>query len=207
MTQPITFACVVLSTLQQRRCAGLMLLHMLHASIRCLPGNFGLQRVSLINLDGRVSLGRWNFNREIPCTVNKNTHPPRNNMEAKKWSFGIWISPFQKGSIFSGSSRYFSGSKMVFPRILGVFSGAEVRWSPSQESCIHPVANFKKNDRGWDLWDMRFVKWMGSIYMGVSENSGFSPQIIHFNRVFHYKPSILGYPYIWKHPFISSILR
>ena len=37
-------------------------------------------------------------------------------------------------------------------------------------------------------------------YMGVSENSGFSPQIIHFNRVFHYKPSILGYPYFWKHP-------
>ena len=27
----------------------------------------------------------------------------------------------------------------------------------------------------------------------VSENSGFSPQIIHFIRVFHYKPSILGH--------------
>ncbi len=27
------------------------------------------------------------------------------------------------------------------------------------------------------------------------------PQIIHFNRVWnHYKPSILGYHYIWKHP-------
>ena len=26
------------------------------------------------------------------------------------------------------------------------------------------------------------------------------PKIIHFNRVFHYKPSILGYPYFWKHP-------
>ena len=26
------------------------------------------------------------------------------------------------------------------------------------------------------------------------------PQIIHFNRVFHYKPSILGYPFFWKHP-------
>ena len=35
--------------------------------------------------------------------------------------------------------------------------------------------------------------------MGVSKNSGFSPQIIHFNRVFHCKPSILGYPYFWKH--------
>ena len=31
--------------------------------------------------------------------------------------------------------------------------------------------------------------------MDVSENSGFSPQIIHFNRDFHYKPSILGYHY------------
>ena len=27
------------------------------------------------------------------------------------------------------------------------------------------------------------------------------PQIIHFNRVFHYKPSILGYPYFCKHPY------
>ncbi len=29
--------------------------------------------------------------------------------------------------------------------------------------------------------------------MGVSKNNG-TPQIIHFNRVFHYKPSILGTP-------------
>ena len=33
--------------------------------------------------------------------------------------------------------------------------------------------------------------------MDVSKNSG-TPQIIHFNRVFHYKPSILGYHYCWK---------
>ena len=39
-------------------------------------------------------------------------------------------------------------------------------------------------------------------HMGVSKNSGFSPQIIHFNRIFHYKPSILGYPYFWKHPYV-----
>ncbi len=24
----------------------------------------------------------------------------------------------------------------------------------------------------------------------------------HFNRVFHYKPSILGYSYFWKHPHV-----
>ena len=31
------------------------------------------------------------------------------------------------------------------------------------------------------------------------------PQIIHFNRVFHYKPSILGYPYFWSATHINSI--
>ena len=30
---------------------------------------------------------------------------------------------------------------------------------------------------------------------------GFPPKSSHFNRVFHYKPSILGYPYFWKHPY------
>ena len=30
----------------------------------------------------------------------------------------------------------------------------------------------------------------GSFNGDVSENGGFSPQIIHFNRVFQYKPSI-----------------
>ena len=36
--------------------------------------------------------------------------------------------------------------------------------------------------------------------MGVSKNRGY-PQIIHFNRVCHYKSSFLGYPYFWKHPY------
>ena len=30
------------------------------------------------------------------------------------------------------------------------------------------------------------------------------PQIIHFNKVFHYKPSILGYHYFWKHPYTNQ---
>ena len=30
---------------------------------------------------------------------------------------------------------------------------------------------------------------------------GDTPKIIHFNRVFPYKPSILGYHYFWKHPY------
>ena len=30
------------------------------------------------------------------------------------------------------------------------------------------------------------------------------PQIIHFNKVFHYKPSILGYPYFLKTPICKN---
>ena len=45
------------------------------------------------------------------------------------------------------------------------------------------------------------------VFMGVSGcfQKYWYPQIIHFNRVFHYKPSSLGYPYFWKHP--SSIME
>ena len=37
-------------------------------------------------------------------------------------------------------------------------------------------------------------------YMGVSKNSG-TPKSSIFNRDFHYKPSILGCHYFWKHPY------
>ena len=40
--------------------------------------------------------------------------------------------------------------------------------------------------------------------MGVSKNRG-APQIIHFNRVFPYKPSILGYHHFWKHPYVKCL--
>ena len=39
-------------------------------------------------------------------------------------------------------------------------------------------------------------------YMGVNPKIvGFYHKSSIFNRVFHYKPSILGYPYFWKHPY------
>ena len=37
-------------------------------------------------------------------------------------------------------------------------------------------------------------------HKGVEPKIWEKTQIIHFNRVFDYKPSILGYPYFWKHP-------
>ena len=35
----------------------------------------------------------------------------------------------------------------------------------------------------------------------LNQKYGKSPKIIHFYRVFHYKPSIWRYPYFWKHSY------
>ena len=43
------------------------------------------------------------------------------------------------------------------------------------------------------------------LHMGVSKNKG-TPKTSHLNRVWnHYKPSILGYPYFWKHPYSPEL--
>ena len=34
----------------------------------------------------------------------------------------------------------------------------------------------------------------------ISQLSFARPQIIHFNVIFHYKPTIFGYPHLWKPP-------
>ena len=42
---------------------------------------------------------------------------------------------------------------------------------------------------------------IGTNIWGVSENRGFPPKSSILTKVFHYKPSILGYHYFWKHPY------
>ena len=47
-----------------------------------------------------------------------------------------------------------------------------------------------------------------ALNMDVSKNNGFSTQIIHFNRVFPYKPSILGKTplFLEDHPNIGILM-
>ena len=56
------------------------------------------------------------------------------------------------------------------------------------------------------VWHPRIPENERDSYLDASENSG-TPQIIHFNRVFHYKPSILGYSYFWKHSFGGTMIH
>ena len=80
--------------------------------------------------------------------------------------------------------------------------------SPKSRSHHHPNISlgFPNRPGAWgsgrmgnqpQKWLQVFKLWNKCKDMGVSENSGFSPQIIHFNRVFHYKPSIFGVPPIF----------
>ena len=81
------------------------------------------------------------------------------------------------------------------PRLRGgnhsnVFQGIHcgcVRWVFDIEQSHKHRVNILLNGRGCN--------------MGVSKNNG-TPKSSIFNRVFRYKPSILGYPYFWKHPYV-----
>ena len=53
---------------------------------------------------------------------------------------------------------------------------------------------------------MDFKKALGvDTHMDVSENSGVFSQIIQFNRVFHYKPSILWYSLFLETPTLDHV--
>ena len=62
---------------------------------------------------------------------------------------------------------------------------------PNRVADLAPVENPSRNKTWW------FHQ-----YLGVSKNNGI-PKSSTLMRFFHYKPSILGYPYFWKHPFRS----
>ena len=62
----------------------------------------------------------------------------------------------------------------------------------------------RSQSQGEPLGSQQKRKVIPQAHMGVSKNRGTpkSSILICFNRVFHYKPSILGYPHFWKHPYL-----
>ena len=76
-----------------------------------------------------------------------------------------------------------------FPVIVRIVEGK--RYSPTNQRMI-----FR-----WSPFLGRVLSTQGIEDMDVEPKIvGFPPKSSHFNRVFRYKPSILGYPYFWKHP-------
>ena len=55
------------------------------------------------------------------------------------------------------------------------------------------------------VWNAEYMKHETVLTVYGCFRKWWYPQIIHFNRVLHYKPSILGYPYFRKHPYTVVI--
>ena len=73
-----------------------------------------------------------------------------------------------------------------------------------EEARVTPVNPKAFTENWYDLPRAQYIYiYIYYIYIWVFPKILY-PRIIHFNRAFHYKPSILGYPYFWKHPYIYN---
>ena len=60
---------------------------------------------------------------------------------------------------------------------------------------IHRQRSWQMLWGSWDATGYWTTLWKNGCFL-----KGGNPQIIHFNGIFHYKPSIWGYPHLWKPP-------
>ena len=75
----------------------------------------------------------------------------------------------------------------------GFFFGSD-HWSPWPNMPL-------KNGPFWSRSCFPKMNFSGGGIGMFPKLGGFPPQIIHFSRFFHYKPSIVGYPKFWKHSY------
>ena len=73
------------------------------------------------------------------------------------------------------------GFPYIYRSFVPPFSGPEMFGDPNAPKMNYDVAYIQKQPLVFQR-----SKMILQAHMGVSENSGFSPQIIHFNRDFHY---------------------
>ena len=101
-----------------------------------------------------------------------------------------------------GDHRISEPSTVSSPQLIIHNPGLQV-WNVDPGDCLQVLHGHAKV-ASWKWWWFRWPfcierdGWKGLVTW-LFPKLGY-PQIIHFNRVFHYKPSILGYPYFWKHP-------
>ena len=83
-----------------------------------------------------------------------------------------------------------------------MFKGSYLFLSAHHFGALQPLVNsgvyipsnycFKPPQSSSSLQKKLMALWTTIVHVDVSEDRWIFPQIIHFNRVFHYKPSILG---------------
>ncbi len=110
-----------------------------------------------------------------------------------------------------------------YGKLMGIRPGVET----FAGFCLAATCSARTGDSCWAAWygrnpnegliSWRWIRFLGpnispswmvgiilSFHMGVSQNRGTPKSSILINRGFQYKPSILGYPYFWKHPYLQK---
>ena len=122
----------------------------------------------------------YHYFRKHPFTCWKSPYPPPN--KKKHRGFTVGSGPSSSGSRIRPEATHSRVIPLGIVLTLVITTCLYCRTSAATSQ----TANNKRN-----------------FYMGVSKNRG-TPKSSHFNRVFPYKPSILGYlRYLdfWKHPY------
>ncbi len=84
---------------------------------------------------------------------------------------------------------------LLLDRLFFTCTTAPAPWGSLSWCGVDPLQLAGENLR--EAHKMMVESLISTKFLGVSKNRG-TPEIIHFHRVFHYKPSILGFsPYFW----------
>ena len=104
-------------------------------------------------------------------------------------------------TLFGGGGKHHSSqksnqksNKAITVFFLFQFEAAQKNtpfFSRTKKPCLNFIFKARRTERRFTPYHTTgcFLKW-------------WYPQISHFNWDFHYKLSILGYPYFWKHPLL-----
>ena len=95
----------------------------------------------------------------------------------------------------------------LVPQIFGRHNAPKQHFSLFSQGIIQREAKVLSSRRLWPLQIGFCPKFAieECRHSGVSKNNGIPKSSILIG-FFHYKPSILGYPYFWKHPYDSLVL-
>ena len=135
---------------------------------------------------------RWlNDDHFLSFSVLTDTSPQRESSKTtsllvRNHSFFMAAAAFSSVAACSAASAFATSSFQSLAHFMSTTPNPQERWGTHKKR--------------WPFQPCPFADVIGLVrrsYGGFLKR--WYPQIIHFNRVFHYKPSILWYPYFWKH--------
>ena len=163
--------------------------------------------ISLWHLEARFStknlFGTWRFQFFVDVILS--------------WICDVWFLKKNMNLVDSGIDYHSSSAWILFLKLLNTTTHQQPQpTNPPPDTSNVPLLWAPQRFLDWNQsvgWLIGSMALVGPLLQFLVEGGGtqydkmggcflkwWYPQIIHFKRGFHYKPSILGYPYFWQHP-------